>query len=120
MNSTLRLSLILGLIIYFMILVQLIKKNKLDLKYTLLWLFSGIVLLLIAIFPNIIIFIIKFLGIVELTNGLFLLVIFFILIIMMSITGIVSKMKNDNRKLIQKNALLEKRVRKLEEENINK
>ena len=115
MNIILHSFLIIGLIVYFLILLQLIKQRRLDLKYTLLWFFSGVIMLVIALFPQIMVFIINLLGIVGLTNGLFALIIFFILIIMMSITAIVSKMKNDNRKLIQKTALLEMRVRKLEE-----
>lgn len=114
MNIILQISFIIGMLIYFYILFYLIKKKSLNLKYTLLWIFSGLIMLIILIFPNIMISITKFLGIVDTTNGLFALIIFFILIILMSITGIVSKMKEKNKQLVQQCALLEKRVRELE------
>lgn len=71
-------------------------------------------MLIIAIFPNIMIRITHLLGVIDVTNGLFALILFFILIILMSLTGIVSKMKEKNKQLIQQCALLEKRVRELE------
>lgn len=114
MNEVLRISLILGMLLYFYILLFLIRRRMLLLKYTLLWIFSGLIMLVIVIFPNVIISITRLLGIVDVTNGLFALLLFFILIILISITGIVSNMKEKNRQLIQQCALLEKRVRELE------
>lgn len=117
MNIVLQSSLIIGILIYFYILFYLIKRKSLDLKYTLVWILSGLIMLIIAIFPNVMIGITRILGVVDVTNGLFALMIFFILIILMSITGIVSKMKDKNKQLIQYCALLEKRVRELEKSN---
>jgi Uncharacterized conserved protein (DUF2304). len=116
-NIVLQSSLVLGVFIYFFILFGLIKRKSLDLKYTLLWIFSGLIMLFITIFPKVMINITKLLGIVDVTNGLFALVLFFVLIILISITGIVSKMKQRNKQLIQEYALLEKRVRELEKIN---
>ena len=48
-------------------------------------------------------------------NGLFALSVFFIIIILMSLTSIVSKQTEKIRTLTQENALLEERIRKLEE-----
>lgn len=114
MSKVLQVSLILGMILYFYILFRLIKRKSLDLKYTLLWIFSGIIMLLIAIFPGIMVAITRFIGIIDVTNGVFALILFFVLIILMSITGIVSKMKEKNKQLIQACSLLERRVRELE------
>jgi len=114
MNRVLQISLISAMLIYFYILFYLIKKKSLNLKYTLLWIFSGLIMLIVAVFPNIMICITSFLGIVDVTNAVFALILFFVLIILMSITGIVSKMKEKNKQLVQQCALLEKRVRGLE------
>jgi len=115
LNIILQISFIIGILIYFYILFYLIKKKSLNLKYTLLWIFSGLVMLIVVIFPEIMINITKILGIIDVTNGLFALILFFILLILMSITSIVSSMKEKNKQLIQRCALLEKRVRELEE-----
>lgn len=116
MNGILRIYLILGIVIYFYILLYLIKRKMLNLKYSLLWIFSGFIMLVIAIFPKIAVGITKSLGIVNVTNGLFSLIIFFILIILMSVTAIVSKMKENNKQLIQKCAMLEKKIVEIEKE----
>ncbi|WP_195980086.1 DUF2304 family protein [Clostridium butyricum] len=118
MNKTLQISLIIGVLIYFYILFYLMKRKSLNLKYTLLWIFLGITMQIIAIFPNIMIQVTKIIGIADVTNGLFSIILFFILIILMSITSIVSKMNEKNKLLIQQCALLEMRVRYLE--NIKK
>lgn len=117
MNMTLQLSFVFAIIIYFYILFNLIKRKSLDLKYTLLWIFSGLIMLVIVICPNIIIYITNLLGIEDVTNGLFALILFCILIILISITGIVSKMKEKNKQLVQEYSLLEKRVRDLEKKH---
>lgn len=117
MNVVLQASLIIGIVIYFILLVYFIKRESLNLKYTLLWILSGMTMLAVVIFPIIMEEITKILGIVDVTNGLFALMLFFVLIILMSITGIVSKMNERSRKLIQECALLEKRVRELEKNN---
>lgn len=114
MEFKLQLSLIIGIIIYFVVIIYFLKKNTLTLKYSLLWLFSGFVMLILAIFPSLFDIIIKFLGIASVTNGLFAIAVFMILIILMSLTAILSKMKDQNKQLIQSCALLEKRLRELE------
>lgn len=117
MNIVLRISLLIGILFYFNILTYLIKKKRLNLKYSLLWIFSGLGMLFIAVFPNVMISVIKLLGIIDITNGLFLLALFFVIVILMSITAIVSKMKEKNKELVQQCAMLEKRVRQLENDS---
>lgn len=117
MNLKLRFTLIIGVIVYFILLINLLKNNRLNLKYTLLWMFMGIVLFMLAIFPDVILFVTEIAGIIEPTNGLFAILIFCILIILVSITAIVSKLNNKNRALIQAVAMLEKRLRDLEKKD---
>ncbi len=114
MNEYLRFSLLFALVLYFIFLFVMLKKNSLALKYTLLWLFTGIVMVLVVIFPSIIAVPLRHIGIVEWTNGIFALLLLFLIIICISITSIVSKLNDRNRKLTQKCALYEKRIRELE------
>lgn len=114
MNEYLRFFLLAGLVIYFIFLFVLLKKNSLALKYTLIWLLTGILMTLVVIFPNIIAVPLRHMGIVEWTNGIFALILLFLIIICISITSIVSMLNDRNRKLTQKCALYEKRIRELE------
>ena len=43
---------ILAVAVYFVLLFLLLKKRSLHLKYTLLWIFSGILMLVLAVFPR--------------------------------------------------------------------
>lgn len=120
MNEYLRMALLIGIAIYFVCIFFLLKKRSLNLKYTLLWIFLGIVFLLVVIFPVILQVPMHMIGVVEWTNGLFALLLLILMIIDMSITAIVSKMNDRMRKLVQQCALYEKRIRELEERLFDK
>lgn len=115
MNPYLRIALIIGIAIYFICTFVLLKKKSFNLKYTLLWIFLGIIFLLVIIFPVILKVPMQKIGVVEWTNGLFALLLLILLIIDMSFTAIVSKMNERMRKLIQQCAMYEERIRKLED-----
>lgn len=119
MNEYLRVALLIGIAIYFVCIFFLLKKNSLNLKYTLLWIFLGIVFLLVVIFPVILKAPMRMIGVVEWTNGLFALLLLILMIIDMSVTAIVSKLNERMRKLVQKCAMYEERIRKLEEKLAN-
>ena len=67
------------------------------------------------IFPQLLVYLVRMLGIESPMNGLFVLCIGFIIIILMALTSIVSRQTMKIRILIQENAMLEKRLRELEE-----
>lgn len=115
MNSSLRIVLSIALLVYYICIFYFLKKKSLTLKYTLLWLFTGLVMVLVVIFPQALEAVLHAMGIVELTNGLFGLVCFALLIILLSITSIVSMLNDKLRKLVQQCAMYEKRIRDLEE-----
>ena len=102
--------------LYYLCIFYLLRRKKLALKYTLLWLVMGLVMLVIVIFPNAFTKLVNVVGVIEMTNGLFAVVLFAIIIILISITSIVSKLNDQIRQLVQKCALYEKHIRSLEEE----
>lgn len=114
MNINLRIFLVICIVVYLGIIFNLLRKKNLNLKYTLIWLFSGIIMLVVAVFPQIINLLAGIIGIVDITNAVFILEGMFVIIILLSLTSIVSHFNDRNRELIQKVALLEKRVRDLE------
>ena len=114
MNEYLRISLLIAILLYYVFIFHLLKKDSLNLKYTLLWLLTGLVLLVTVLFPVVLKYPLKKMGVVEWTNGIFALVLFFLILICITITSIVSKLNDRNRKLTQKCALYEKRIRELE------
>lgn len=116
-SRTLQIVMVLAVTVYFVLLFLLLKKRSLHLKYTLLWIFSGVLMLALAVFPHLLDWFAALIGIYEPTNALFSLIFFCIIIILMSLTAIVSKQNERTKRLAQVVALLEKRVRELEKED---
>lgn len=114
MSNYLRVLLGIVVIIYFWFILYFIKKKMLALKYILLWLFSGFVMGILLLFPQLLEVFVKIVGIETPMYGLFLVGIFFVLLISMSLTAIVSKQTERIKNLTQSNAMLEKRIRELE------
>lgn len=114
MTRTLQIAMLLAVIIYFVIVLHLLKRKSLNLKYTLLWILSGIVMLALSIFPQILNWMANLVGIYSPTNALFAVVSFCIIIILMSLTAIASRLNDKSKRLTQEMALLEKRIRELE------
>ncbi len=119
MSLTLKLVLTIGLIIYFVLIIYFLKKKALQLKYTLTWIGAGVFMALLVAFPELLAIIVAVLGIETQMYGLFVMCLCFIMIILMSVTSIVSKQSERIRKMVQYTALLEERIRILEE-NDNK
>lgn len=122
--ATLRITLCIAVICYFILILYYLKKKVIDLKYTLLWLIAGLIMGLMIFFPELLVWFVKILGIESNMNGLYMLCFAFILAILMSLTSIVSRQSFKIRVLLQEIAMLEKRIRELEkvekqEENIS-
>lgn len=115
MSVYLRVTLGILVIIYFLLILHFMKKRMLSLKYTLLWLFSGFAMGLLVLFPRLLEAFVKAVGIETPMYGLFVFAIFFILMIAISLTAIVSRQTERIKNLTQVNAMLERRVRELEE-----
>lgn len=115
MNTRLRVALILALVLYFISIWKLLKKGKMSLQYSLLWIFSGGVMFVLAMFPKLLDNVANFLGIIDYRNGLFAAILFGLIMLLMYLNTLVTELGNKIRILIQEIALLEKRVRELEE-----
>ena len=110
----LRTAMLVAVFLYFFLVFKLLKRKSLNLKYTLLWLLSGFIMLVLAGFPETLNVFSKLVGVYEPTNALFAIIFFCIIIILMSLTAIVSKFNEKCKRLTQSMALLEKRLREAE------
>jgi len=106
--------LILGVLFYFFVLISLIIKKKMNVRYSIIWFSSALVMLILAIFPQIINNLADFVGIATPVNLLFVFQGFFVLLIVIYLTSLVSWLTNRLHQMVQIQALLEKRVRDLE------
>lgn len=108
MNLILKSFLIIFSLLFFLIIVRMVRKKHLELKYTLTWIITGLVLIILAIFNDIVKIIARILNIVEPVNALFLIVMFFMLVILFTLTVAVSKTTERVRTLAQDLALFKK------------
>lgn len=115
MSGILRCALGTGVLIYFILVIYFLKRRLIDLKYSLVWLLAGICLAVFIIWPDALYTLMGAFGISVPVNGVFLVCIGFIIVILMSMTAIVSKQTDRIKQLVQHQALLEKRIRELEE-----
>lgn len=113
--ATLRVTLIVAVICYFIIILYFLKQKALNLKYTLLWIVAGLVMGILVIVPELLVFIIHIFGIQDNMNGLFIFAIGFIIMILLSLTSIASRQNRKIRTLTQEMSILDKRVRELEQ-----
>ncbi len=112
----LQIALIIGSVLYLLAIFWLLKKNKMSIRYSLLWLASGVVLLLFACFPYLAKVLRAITGVQVVSNLIFLMVIVFMLFILLSLTSAISGMMEKVKRLTQANALLEERLRRLEKD----
>lgn len=94
----------------FIFLLNNIRKYKLELRYTLLWIFLNIVTLTLAVFPQLLFFIADNMFIETPVNALYLISFILIFIILYNLTIIISKLSNQNKKLTQEMGLLKNEV----------
>lgn len=116
LSDKLRMSLIFALVCYFVLILIFLKRRDISLKYTLLWIFAGVFMGILVIWPEMLVKITSMIGIETNMYGLFILAIAFVIAILMSMTSIVSKQSEKIRSLTQIIGILEKRIRELEKE----
>lgn len=114
-NLALRLDMFLGAVVFLVVILWLLKKGRLTVRYSIIWLMAGGALLVFAVFPYIVLVLRDWLNMEMPVNFIFTLVLAFVLLLLLSLSTIVSGFAEKLKRLAQENALLEKRVRELEQ-----
>ena len=114
MTAHFQFLLILGAVIMLLIIFVLLKKGKMTVKYSLLWLGLAVVLVIFAICPYVVYVLRDLLDVEMPVNLVFMLMFCFVLVVLISLSIAVSQLAEKCKRLTQENALLEKRVRELE------
>lgn len=112
--NRLQIVLIIGALAYLIIIFVLLKKQRLNVRYSLLWLAGALAMLLFACFPYLVKVLRDYTGVEVVSNLVFLLVIVFMMFLLLSLSAAVSGQAEKIKRLTQAAALLEKRLRSLE------
>ena len=115
MNIALQIFLIICLLLFFCMIIYFVAKKKLNLKYALMWLFAVVSMLFVTIFHQIVDWISSVIGIAAPVNTVFLFSGMFMILILMTLSFIVSHLNNRFYRMAQTIALMEKRIRDLED-----
>ncbi len=110
----LRIILIVGAVLYLGVILVLLRRKKLNVQYSLIWLASAVVLIVFAAVPYIVAVLGDILGIEMPANLVFTLLFVFVLLLLLSLSTIVTGFSAKIHRLTQTQALLEERVRRLE------
>lgn len=105
---------VLGCLVLFASLVELIRRNQLKERYSLLWFLTCAVLLVFTIRRSWLEDFSKIVGVYYPPTALFLLLVFFMLLILVHFSTVISSLLNDKQILTQQLGIVEARVRDLE------
>jgi hypothetical protein len=92
------------------VIFELVRSRRLMERYALLWLFSGIVILGLAIWRNVLEVVAKAIGVFYPPSALFIVAFGFVLLLLLHFSVVVSRLSDQNKLLSQRLALLEERA----------
>jgi hypothetical protein len=105
---------VLGCILLFLALIELVRRHRLKERYSFLWFATSGVLLVFALRRDWLEDLAHLVGVYYPPTALFLLLVFFMLLILVHFSTVISGLLGDKQTLSQQLGLLEARVRALE------
>ena len=114
MQDRIQIVSIIGCAALLLIVLELVRQRRFLERYALLWLFSALVLLGLAIWRDALEVIANALGIIYPPNALFVIAGGFVLVLLLHFSLAVSRLSEQSKVLAQRQALLEERQRQLE------
>ena len=116
MTLKIRILFIIFLIIVLIGIIGMVRKRRLELKYVLIWMGCDILLIILMIFPGILTWISRVMGIYDPMNAIIFLGFLFVLIIIFSLTVALSHATDEIRRLTQILAILPEEMKEKEPE----
>jgi hypothetical protein len=97
------------------VVFELVRERRLMERYSLLWMFASLVLLLLAVFSGALAKLASFVGIATPSNALFGLGLAFATFMLLHFSASISRLSDQNKVLAQKLAATEERLRRVEQ-----
>jgi hypothetical protein len=98
-------------VLLLLVVFELIRSRRLQERYALLWLLTGVVLLIASLWRGALGWAANLVGIAYPPSALFVIAAFFILLVLLHYSTVISRLSDQNRILAQRLALLEHRLR---------
>ena len=119
MSITLRISVLLVALAIFLIIFQLLRRGRIPIKFSLLWQIAVLLLVLVAIFPQILEIIRKMIGFQTISNMVMGVMIVILILITIALTVIVSGQTTKIVILIQEISMLKNEIKEMRSKNEN-
>jgi hypothetical protein len=103
-------------VVVFAVVLELVRRRRLMERYALLWLAAALLLLVLAIWKGLLTTVSADVGIHYPPSTLFAVGFAFIVLLLLSVSIVISRLADQNKRLAQHVALLSERVQQLEEE----
>jgi hypothetical protein len=101
-------------VVLLLVILELIRSRRLQERYALLWLLTGLVIFVLAVWRGLLSRLADLVGIAYPPSALFVLAAFFVLVVLLHYSTVISKLSDQNRILAQRLALFEHRLRQSE------
>ncbi|MBI5309975.1 MAG: DUF2304 domain-containing protein [Actinobacteria bacterium] len=105
---------IIGSAVLLAIVFELVRQRRLMERYSLLWLFAAAVLLLLAVFSDLLTTLSEAVGIQTPSNALFFVMFGFVILMLLHFSASISKLSDELKVMAQRHAAAEERLRRLE------
>ena len=112
MDTKLQVLAIVGSAGLLLVILELVRQRRLLERYALLWLFSAVVLLALAVWRDFLETISDTVGIATPSNALFVIAFGFVLVLLLHFSIAVSRLADQSKVLAQRVALLEERLKR--------
>jgi hypothetical protein len=111
-----RLSLVAGLAVLVVlgVVIELIRRRRLQERYALLWIVTGVVMLVLAVWRGALYALANATGVAYPPSALYMVAGLFVLIVLLHYSTVLSRLSDQNKTLAQRLALLESKVRESE------
>lgn len=113
-SSRIQLWAVIASILLLLVIVELIRRKNLKERYSLLWLITGGIFLILSLALDYLDPVAQFFGFLIASNALFLAAFLFLVVIALGMTIAVSNLSEKNKRLTQELSLLKKRVEDIE------
>ena len=117
MSLALNVMLVVTVLIFLFLIYKSIKKKLISIKYSIMWIVSGLLMLVSILTPNLLNSIAKFIGFKVVSNMIFLVGFLILLFITFSLTVIVSIQKMEITTLVQELGILKSYIKEYEKKN---
>ena len=114
MDTKLQILAIVGSGALLLLILEMVRQRRLLERYALLWLFSALVLLALAVWRDFLETISQTIGIATPSNALFVIAFGFVLVLLLHFSIAVSRLADQSKVLAQRAALLEERLKRAE------